>query len=57
MEDLINRESKGIYSTVKAGEITDVAGLDIHFEKLLPSDLIIDNIDSKEGLLSFAQPI
>ena len=57
LEDLISRDSKGIYSKFKAGEITDVAGMDIHFEKPLASDLIINNIDSKETLLSFAQPI
>ena len=57
MEDLINRDSKGIYSKFIAGEITDVAGMDIHFEKPLSPDLIINNIDSKEALLSFAQPI
>ena len=57
LEDLINRDSKGIYSKFKAGEISDVAGMDIHFEKPLSSDLIINNIDSKEALLSFAQPI
>ena len=57
LEDLIKRDSKGIYSKFKAGEITDVAGMDIHFEKPQHSDLVINNNDSKEALLSFAQPI
>lgn len=57
LEDLINRDSKGIYSKFKAGEITEVVGMDIHFEKPLSSDLVINNVDSKEALLRFAQPI
>jgi adenylylsulfate kinase-like enzyme len=57
LEGLINRDSKGACSKLKAGKITDVAGIDIYFEKLLPSDLIINNIISKETLFSFAQPI
>ena len=57
LEDLINRDSKGIYSKFKAGEITEVAGMDIHFEKPLSSDLIINNLYSKQALLSFAEPI
>lgn len=57
LEELISRDSKGIYSRFKAGEITEVAGMDIEFKKPLDSDLIINNIYSKETLLSFAQPI
>ena len=57
LEDLITRDSKGIYSKFKAGEITEVAGMDIHFEKPLSPDLIINNVYSKQALLSFAEPI
>lgn len=57
LDHLRKRDSKGLYSKFERGEITDVAGMDIHFEKPKLSDLIIDNIDSKEAFLSFVQPI
>jgi len=57
MQDLVRRDSKGIYSGFDRGEIRDVAGLDITFPRPDKADLIIDNIGSREALLGFAQPI
>ena len=57
MDDLIKRDSKGIYSKFKSGEITNVAGMDIKFEKPHSSDLVINNVYSKKALLGFAEKI
>lgn len=57
MHDLVQRDSKGIYSRFNSGEIRDVAGMDIEFPRSDNADLIIDNINSKEALLGFAKTI
>jgi adenylyl-sulfate kinase len=57
LENLIKRDTKGLYKKFERGEITDVAGMDIYFDKPKTSDLVINNIDSKDALLNFAQPI
>ncbi len=57
LEILIKRDSKGLYKKFQRGEITDVAGMDIYFDKPKNSDLVINNIDSKDALLNSAQPI
>ena len=57
MDDLIKRDSKGIYSKFKSGEITNVAGMDIKFEKPHSSDLVINSVYSKKALLGFAEKI
>jgi adenylylsulfate kinase len=54
---LVQRDSKGIYRRFNSGEIRDVAGMDIEFPRPDSADLIINNIDSKEALLSFANVI
>jgi adenylylsulfate kinase-like enzyme len=54
---LIERDSKGLYRKFNNGEIHDVAGMDINFPRPDNSDLIINNIKSKEDLLSFANII
>lgn len=57
MRHLVGRDSKGIYARFNKGEIRDVAGLDIPFPRPENPDLVINNIDSKEELLSYALPI
>lgn len=54
MQDLVQRDSKGIYRRFSNGEICDVAGMDIEFLRPDNADLIIDNVKSKEALLGFA---
>lgn len=55
--DLIERDSKGIYRKFNNGEINHVAGMDLNFPRPENADLIINNIKSKEELLSFAKVI
>ena len=57
LEDLIERDSKGLYAKFHKGEISEVAGMDIDFPKPEKADLVIKNIDSKESLLKYAEPI
>jgi adenylylsulfate kinase-like enzyme len=57
MQDLINRDCKGIYSRFRKGEARDVAGMDIDFPRPENADLIINNTNSREQLLSYAQAI
>ncbi len=57
LQHLVQRDSKGIYRRFNEGEIRDVAGMDIEFPRPDNADLIINNIHSKEVLLSFTQPI
>ena len=57
MQDLVQRDSKGIYRRFNSGEISDVAGMDIEFPRPDNADLIINNINSREALLGFAKPI
>lgn len=57
IQDLVQRDSKGIYHRFIKGEIRDVAGLDIEFLRPNNADLIIENINSKLVLLAFAKTI
>jgi len=57
MQNLVLRDSKSIYSRFNSGEIRDVAGMDIEFLRPNNADLIINNVDSKETLLGFANTI
>jgi adenylylsulfate kinase-like enzyme len=54
MKDLIQRDTKDIYRRFNAGEIRDVAGMDIEFPAPNNADLIINNTNSVESLLAFA---
>jgi len=54
---LIDRDSKGLYSKFNAGEIFNVAGMDLKFDRPNNADLIINNNKSKENLLSFSELI
>ena len=57
MQNLVERDSKGIYRRFNRGEIRDVAGMDIEFQRPDNADLIIKNAHSIEELLGYAQPI
>lgn len=57
MDDLVKRDSKGIYGRFNRGEIREVAGMDISFPHPDKADLVIDNVSSREQLLSYSQPI
>jgi adenylylsulfate kinase len=57
VDDLIHRDSKGIYGRFSEGVISDVAGLDIPFPRPEQADLVIDNTHSKEYLLGYAHLI
>jgi adenylylsulfate kinase len=57
MEHLESRDSKGIYSRYKKGEINNVAGLDIDFPIPTNADLKINNNQSKEHLIKYAELI
>lgn len=45
MDELIRRDQKGIYTKALKGELTNVVGIDIPYDKPLHSDLVIDNTD------------
>ena len=57
IENLVERDSKGLYAKFNRGEISEVAGMDIDFQKPEKADLVIKNINSKESLLNYAEPI
>ena len=57
IENLIDRDSKGIYSKFNRGEISDVAGMDIKFPLPNQADLVIDNNGSESDLLSYSAKI
>jgi adenylylsulfate kinase-like enzyme len=42
LDELRRRDPKGIYSRFDAGELTNVAGLDLHIDEPLNPDLVID---------------
>lgn len=54
--DLQSRDSKGIYARYATGQIKDVAGLDLEFRRP-DADLLIENIGSRDELLSYASRI
>ncbi len=57
LQDLVQRDSKGIYRRFNSGEIRDVAGMDIEFTRPDSADLTINNINSRESLLGYAKTI
>lgn len=48
MDELINRDQKGIYSKALKGELLDVVGIDITFDQPINCDLKIDNTEKIE---------
>ena len=57
IEQLMERDVKGIYSRYQRGEISDVAGLDLAFPRPDTPDLLINNGRSRQALLDHARPI
>lgn len=57
LEQLILRDTKGIYKKFKNGELDNVAGLDLKFKRPTNSDLIIDNSSQEAHLLSFSSQL
>jgi adenylylsulfate kinase len=57
MEELISRDSKGLYKKALAGELRDVVGVDIPFDPATDSDLVIQNCSSLRSLLSHASVV
>ncbi len=57
IEDLRKRDVKGIYKAFSEGKINNVAGEDIKFMKPKYPDLVIENNQSLEYLLSFSDQI
>ena len=53
IENLVSRDSKGIYGKYNRGEISDVAGMDIDFPIPVNSDLVIHNNKSLDDLLGY----
>ena len=51
MEELIKRDSKGLYKAYKNGEIKDVVGFDIEFETPKNSNYVINNTKGLSHLL------
>lgn len=45
MEELIRRDQKKLYSRALAGEISDVVGVDLPYDKPIACDLLIDNTE------------
>jgi len=54
IEQLIERDEKGIYGRYKRGEIREVAGLDLPFPRPKQADLIITNDGGRDLLLQYA---
>ena len=50
IEKLKERDSKGIYSSLKNGEIKNVVGVDLMYDKPSNPSLIIDNSDLKTSI-------
>jgi adenylylsulfate kinase-like enzyme len=57
VQELVKRDSKGIYGRFSSGEISDVAGMDIEFPRPDNADLIISNNNSRNALLGYAKAI
>ena len=54
IEQLVERDSKGIYTKFYKGQIDNVAGLDLEFPIPENPDLVIKNTDSLEALLAYS---
>ena len=57
LDQLMERDAKGIYGRYLRGEIRDVAGLDLDFPRPDTADLVIVNSGSPQVLLDHATPL
>ena len=57
LEQIMERDVKGIYTRFQKGEIRDVAGLDLEFIRPEQPDLLISNAGSRGELLAHAGAI
>lgn len=57
VEELVKRNSKGLYQKALDGKIKNVAGIDIPFEKPKAPDLIIQNHGANASIDHFAKKI
>ena len=57
MADLVARDGKGLYRKARLGEIHDVVGVDIPFDRPDDSDLVIPNRGTRRELLEQAHAL
>ena len=59
IDTCVSRDPKGLYKKAKAGEITNIAGLDLPYDEPEHADLILDsaNLDPKHLLEQLWQGI
>lgn len=57
IDQLIERDSKGIYKKYLDGEIRNVTGMDLEFPRPEHADLTIRNTQSENDLLGYAEPL
>lgn len=57
IEQLIQRDSKGLYGKYLRGEINEVAGMDLHFPEPKNANLVIKNDGDRSAFLKNAQTI
>jgi adenylyl-sulfate kinase len=57
MDELIRRDPKGLYLKALAGEVRDVAGIDLEFEQPKSPDLVIENHGADADITKFSEQI
>ncbi len=57
MESLKRRDVKGLYEMAERGEMNNIIGLDIPFERPVGSDLVIDSSEDDPDLVSLTHHI
>jgi adenylyl-sulfate kinase len=48
LDELIRRDQKGLYSKAMKGEITDVVGIDLDYDKPIHCELVINNSEKNK---------
>jgi adenylylsulfate kinase-like enzyme len=57
LETVMQRDVKGIYAAASRGEMKNVVGIDIHFEKPATADLIINSSSNTTDIQALAKEI
>jgi adenylylsulfate kinase-like enzyme len=57
MENLVTRDSKGLYRGARSGAVKNVVGVDLAFEAPARPDMVIRNDGDRDRLLAHAVPI